>query len=80
MQDHRHSWSFFGRGHANATQMHKDSGAHLRNLKSYDGCRQVQGSVAKPIEDLDLEIVALLSAIIRVKLQKQSDRIPPCFP
>ena len=40
-------------------------------MKSYNGCRQVQGVLGESIEDLDLEIITLSSAIIRMEIQEQ---------
>ena len=46
-------------------------GRILRKKKSYNGCRQVQGTVCQFIEDIELEMVALSSAIVRLKIREQ---------
>ena len=73
MKDHRHSWLSFGRGRASANinARIKAIGRILRKKKSYNGCRQVQGTICQFIEDIELEMVALSSAIVRIKLWEQ---------
>jgi hypothetical protein len=73
MKDHRHSWLSFGRSRASANKNAriKAKGRILRKKKSYNGCRQVQGTVCQFIEDIELEMVALSSAIVRIKIREQ---------
>jgi hypothetical protein len=73
MKDHRHSWLSFGRGRASAiiNARIKAKGHILRKKKSYNGCRQVQGTVCQFIEDIELKMVALSSAIVRIKIREQ---------
>ena len=67
MKRHRHNWLSFERGHAsaNVNARIKAEGCIPRNKKTYNGCRQVQGIVGQLIDDIEPEMVALSSVVIR---------------
>jgi len=73
MKDHRHNWLSFERGHASAdvNARIRAEGRIPRKEKSYNGCRQVHGTVGQFIHDIELETVALSSAVIRMKIREQ---------
>jgi len=73
MKGHRHNWLSFERGHAsaNVNARIRAEGRIPRKEKSYNGCRQVHGIVGQFIDDIELETVALSSAVIRMKIREQ---------